>query len=98
MGHGFSKIKKQAKQMEAQYSKMQEELKLQEVTGTSGAGLVSITLCGDYSMKKIAIKPSCIDPNDIEGLQDLIEAAYSDALKQIKDQSSAMLPGMPFSF
>jgi nucleoid-associated protein EbfC len=95
MGSGFSKLKKQAKQFEAQYEKMQEELKQQQVEGTAGGGLVTIVLSGDHAMKKIAIKPDCVDPKDVEGLQDLIMAAYEAASQKLSSNSPSLLP--PFS-
>jgi nucleoid-associated protein EbfC len=99
MGSGFLKKKKQAKMMQAQFSQMQEELsqKLEqmEVTGTSGQGLVEITLNGANEMKRIRIKPECVDPEDVEGLETLIKAAYQDACEKLKDQSSpTSFPGM----
>jgi DNA-binding YbaB/EbfC family protein len=86
MGSGFSKLKKQAKQMEAQYEKMREEMTKLEVTGSAGNGLVTLILNGEHEMKDLKIKPACVDPNDLEGLQDLIRAAYSEALAKIKAQ------------
>lgn len=96
MGSGFSKLKKQAKQFEAQYEKMREELKQQEVSGSAGSGLVTIVLAGDHSLKRIDIKPACVDPNDVEGLQDLIRAAYEDAHQKLEQPSSSSLGGLPF--
>ncbi len=92
MGSGFSKLKKQAKQFEAQYEKMQEDLKLQEFTGAAGGGLVTIILSGDHALKKIEIKPACVDPNDVEGLQDLIKAAFDDANHKLKQAAESPFP------
>lgn len=87
MGSGFSKMKKQAKLFEAQYEKMQEEIRKIEATGSAGNGLVAIVLNGEHQMKSISIKPACIDPNDPEGLQDLIMAAYHEAAQQVASQT-----------
>lgn len=99
MGSGFAKKKKQAKLFQEQISKMQGDLKSKEVTGTAGNGLVTITLTGDNEMKKIQIKPECVDPEDVEGLQDLIKAAYKSANDQLQSDSGAAgmpsIPGMP---
>jgi len=89
MGSGFSKLKKQAKQFEAQYEKMREDLKQQEFIGSSGSGLVTVVLAGDHSVKKIEIKPACVDPNDVEGLQDLIQAAFADANQKLAQSSES---------
>ena len=79
MGTGFSKKKKQAKMLQSQLTQMQSQMQNTEVTGTAGNGLVSITLNGDNDLKSIVIKPDCVDPEDVEGLQDLIKAASNDA-------------------
>lgn len=99
MGSGFSKMKKQARAMQQQYEKMREEMQAVEVTGTSGNGLVTIVLNGEHELKKLTIRPECVDPNDLEGLQDLIKGAYKDAhqkLKEIEDKNSPMPGGLPF--
>lgn len=99
MGTGFSKKKKQAKMLQQQLSQMQTEIQKAEVTGSAGNGLVTLTLTGEHEMKQITIKPECVDLEDIEGLQDLIKAAYNDANKKLHEQSqshmSQMAPGMP---
>ncbi len=87
MGSGYSKMKKQARMLQQQMSDMQEELKQIEATGTAGNGLVEITMNGDKEVKNVLIKPECVDPEDIEGLQDLIIAAFSDAIKQINEKT-----------
>lgn len=95
MGTGFSKKKKEARLMQQQFSKLQEQMTSLEVTGTAANGLVSITLTGDQEMKSIKIKPECVDLEDLEGLEVLIKAAYSDAQKKIKEKSSSGMPEFP---
>jgi DNA-binding YbaB/EbfC family protein len=87
MGSGFSKMKKKARLMQEQYAQMREELQKKTVVGTSGNGLVTITLSGDRKMKEIKIKKECVDPEDIEGLEDLIRAAYEDASSKLDEES-----------
>jgi len=95
MGTGFSKKKKQARMFQEQLSKMQSQMKETEVTGIAGNGLVSITLTGENDLKVIKIKPECVDPEDVEGLEDLIKAAYNDANKKLKSQQMEGMPGLP---
>lgn len=95
MGSGYSKMKKQARMMEMQMQAMQDNLKQQECLGTSGNGLVSITLDGEKNIKSIKIKPECVDKNDIEGLEDLIIAAFKDASGKSEALTKG-LPGLPF--
>jgi len=93
MGSGFSKKKKQAKLFQQQMSKMQEQMESVEAVGSAGNGLVTVTLTGEYEMKSMTIKPECVDSEDIEGLQDLIKAAYNEAAKKLK---ATLSPQMPF--
>lgn len=95
MGTGFSKRKKQAKMLQQQLSSMQNQIKSAEATGSAGNGLVTITLSGENQMKEIKIQPDCVDPEDIEGLQDLIKAAYNEALSKLQEQSPGLPPGFP---
>lgn len=95
MGSGFAKKKKQARMLQDQLSKMQNQMKETEVSGTAGNGLVTIILSGENDMKQIKIKPECVDPEDLDGLQDLIRAAYNDANKKLKAQQMEGMPSMP---
>ena len=97
MGSGFSKMKKQRRQMEEQLQLMQETLQNKSIDGESGNGLVTVTLAGDKTLKKIKIKPECVDPQDVEGLEDLILAAFQDAVRKSEEDSSP-LPGIPAGF
>ncbi|MES2344826.1 MAG: YbaB/EbfC family nucleoid-associated protein [Chlamydiota bacterium] len=100
MGSGFSKMKKQARLMEAQYEKMQNDMQNTKATGVSGNGLVTVVVNGNKELIDVRIKPECVDPNDVEGLQDLIKAACELAYKNLPDTSSSLgLPGglsLPF--
>ena len=97
MGSGFSKMKKQARALEQHYEKAREEMKNKEFSGSAGAGLVKIVLTGEKEMKEIRIKPECVDPSDVEGLQDLIRAAYHDAFTQANAEQQGIpdLAGVP---
>ncbi|MBN4066794.1 YbaB/EbfC family nucleoid-associated protein [Simkania negevensis] len=94
MGTGFAKKKKQAKMLQQQFAKMQEELKSKTYTGQAGNGLVKMTINGENDLTDVSINPDCVDPDDIEGLEDLIKAAYNDAAKQSKETSDEMMPGL----
>ncbi len=89
MGTGFAKKKKEAKLMQQQFSKIQEQLASVEVKGSAGGGLVTIVLSGEAEMKSIKINPECVDKEDIEGLEVLIKAAYADAQLKLKDKTPA---------
>ena len=88
MGSGFKKRKKQMQALQEQLMQAQEEIKSKKVVGTSGGGLVSVTLSGEYEMVDIEIKKECIDPEDQDGLQDLIRSAYQNACSQLNESQS----------
>ena len=97
MGSGFSKMKKQARMMQQQFSEMREQLSLKTAEGSAGNGLVSVILNGEKELKKIVISPDCVKPDDIEGLQDLIVAAYEDAAKKLGGEEKTFGAGqLPF--
>lgn len=88
MGSGFKKHKKQMQALQEQLMKAQEEIKNKKVTGTSGGGLVTVTLSGEHELLDIQIKKECIDPADQDGLQDLVRSAYQNAYEQLKNAES----------
>lgn len=88
MGSGFSKMKKQAKFFEQQLESARNELKTKIVRGISGNGLVTVVVNGEKELQTITIKPDCVDPSDLEGLQDLIKAACENAYAQLGEQDT----------
>lgn len=91
MGSGFLKKKKQAREMQNQIMEMQNKMQNAEATGSAGNGLVTMILTPS-EIKQIIIKPECVDPEDVEGLQDLIRAAYKDAAAKLEEQTQTGLP------
>ena len=86
MGSGYSKWKKQARMLQDQMSEMQEKMQSVSVTGNAPNDLVQVTMNGEKQIKNIQIKKECVDPEDIEGLQDLILAACADAYEKVEEQ------------
>lgn len=78
------KMMKKAKEMQAKMAQMQEEVAEMEAEGTSGGGLVKVTLSGKGEMKSMSIDPSLIAPDDAEILEDLILAAHNDAKTKVE--------------
>ncbi len=94
MGSGFSKMKKQAKLMQQQMDKIKQQLQSIEVEGEAGGGLVKIKMNGEKAVKDITINPECVDPDDIDGLKDLLIAAFNSASKKVDSQSD--MGSLPF--
>lgn len=83
---------KQAQKMQEKMQQAQEELAQEEITGSSGAGLVSITLNGKHQAKSVSIDESILD--DKEMLEDLITAAINDTVAKIAQQNKDKMSDM----
>jgi DNA-binding YbaB/EbfC family protein len=73
---------KQAKELQGKMQQLQDELAGIEVEGVSGGGLVRVTLTAKNEMKRIAIDPSLLKPEEAEILEDLVVTAHNDARKK----------------
>jgi DNA-binding YbaB/EbfC family protein len=83
--NNMQQIMKQAKKMQEQMLKAQEELANKVVEGSSGGGVVTVTATGQRKITNIVIKPEAVDPDDVEMLQDLVLTAINDALAKAEE-------------
>ena len=80
----LGQMMKQAQEMQTKMQEMQERLADIELTGTSGAGMVAVTLNGKAEMRRVKIDPSLFNSSDAEVVEDLIVAAFADAKKKLE--------------
>ena len=90
-GMNMNNIMKQAKKMQEEMQKSQEELSSKEFDSTAGGGAISVKVTGEKVLKEIKIKPEVLDPDDVEMLEDLIATCINNALKQVDDAQAASL-------
>jgi DNA-binding YbaB/EbfC family protein len=94
----LGEMMKQAQQMQAKMQEMQARLGEVEVTGQSGAGMVTVTVNGKSEMKSIKLDKSVVDPEDTEVLEDLIVAAFNDAKNKVEqrvaEETSKLMGGL----
>lgn len=83
----LSKMMKQAQKLQSQMAEVQERAAAQEIEGSSGAGLVKVRVNGKGDLIALTIDPSLINPEEVDVLEDLIVAAFSDA----KHKSETMM-------
>ena len=90
---------KQAKEMQAKFQAMQEEVAMLEASGTSGGGMVTVTLSGKGDMRGVRIDPSLLNGEEGEILEDLIVAAHNDAKGKIEqlmaEKTQELTAGLP---
>ena len=84
-------LAKMAREMQANMAKAQAELAEATVEGTAGGGAVKVVLTGTQDIKTITISKDAVDPDDVDTLQDLIRAAFSDALAKSRELASQRL-------
>ena len=78
-GMNMNALMQQAKRMQEQMQKAQEELEQAEVVGKAGGEMVVVTMTGKKEIKSIKLDKTAVDPDDIEMLEDLIMAAVNSA-------------------
>jgi DNA-binding YbaB/EbfC family protein len=72
----------QLEQLQAQMAQAQAALAEATVMGSAGGGAVTIEMTGDQAVRAVKIKPEVVDPEDVAMLEDLILAAFNDALEK----------------
>ncbi|MCI8277006.1 MAG: YbaB/EbfC family nucleoid-associated protein [Clostridia bacterium] len=91
-GMNINKLMKEAKKMQADMEKSQEELAIKEFSATAGGGAVTVVVTGAKVIKSIELKQDIVDPEDVEMLQDLILTCTNEALRKV-DEAQAMQMG-----
>ena len=90
-GMNINQLMKEAKKMQADLEKSQEELAVKEFSATAGGGAIEVVVSGAKILKSIKIKPEVVDPDDTEMLQDLILSCVNEALKKVDSAQSSEL-------
>ena len=93
MKGGIGNLMRQAQQMQENLQKAQAELATLEVTGESGGGMVKVRMTGKHEVLRVTIDPS-VAGDDRELLEDLLAAAFNDAVSKVESQSQAKFAGM----
>ncbi|HOJ60687.1 MAG TPA: YbaB/EbfC family nucleoid-associated protein [bacterium] len=70
---------KQAQQIHKKLADIQEELEQVEVTGSSGGGMVTVTMNGKQKIRSIRIDPAVVKADDVAMLEDLVLVAVNEA-------------------
>ena len=101
-GANMQQLMRQAQKMQQDMQRTQEELQSREVTATAGGGMVTAVVPGARELKTLSISPECVDPDDVEMLQDLVTAAVNEALRSAAEtterEMSRITGGMGLGF
>lgn len=108
MSSGFGDMQsllKQAQEMQRRMQDAQRQLGERIVEGTSGGGAVKVYVNGNMEVQGVKIQKAAVDPDDVDGLEDLVTTAVRQALvaaKTLRDREMGKvtggmnLPGMGF--
>jgi DNA-binding YbaB/EbfC family protein len=91
---GMGNLQKMLKQAQEMQENMQRELSEMRVEGTSGGGMVVVTLDGTKSLLSVKLDPEVVDKDDVEMLEDLITAAFNDAGAKVDEEVSQKMGAM----
>lgn len=93
MKGSINDLMKQARAMQENMQKAQEEMANTEVEGQAGAGMVKVIMTGRYDVRRVHIDDAVIG-EDKEVLEDLLAAAVNDAVKKVEANNQNALGGM----
>ena len=81
----MQQMMKQVQKMQADMAKAQEELKHESVEASAGGGMVTVKVSGELEILSLTIDPDAVDPEDVELLQDMVQAATNEALRSAQE-------------
>ncbi len=85
MSKNMNGLMKQAQQMQQKMATLQKELESRELETSSGGGMIKIKITGKQEIVSITIDPECVDPTDVETLQELVLTGVNQAVKESQD-------------
>jgi len=75
----FQQLMQLGQKLQSKMTQLQESLESASLSATSGGGMVTVTVDGKGKVKQVQIDPACVDPQDVEMLEDLVLAAITEA-------------------
>lgn len=85
MNNNLQQLMQMGQQLQARMTKLQESLESREISASAGGGMVTATVDGKGTIKKIEIDPTVVDPDDVEMLEDLVMAAMAEAQSKARE-------------
>lgn len=82
---------RQAQKMQENIESKKAELEEKEYVVSSGGGMVEITVKGNREIQAIGLDPEVVDPEDVEMLEDMLVAAFNEAMRQIDEEQEREL-------
>lgn len=87
----MNEMMRQVQQMQAEMEKAQESLKHETVEASAGGGMVTVKVSGELQVLELRIDPEAVDPEDVELLQDMVQAAVNEAVRSAQELAANKL-------
>ena len=87
----MNQMMRQVQQMQADMMKAQEELKSEVVEASAGGGMVTVKITGDLELQELKIDPEAVDPEDVDMLQDMVQAAVNEAIRSAQELAASKM-------
>jgi nucleoid-associated protein EbfC len=87
----MNQMMRQVQQMQAEMMKAQEQLKNEVVEASAGGGMVTVKMTGELELTDIRIDPGAVDPEDVELLADMVQAAVNEAIRSAQELAAARM-------
>jgi hypothetical protein len=94
LGGNPAQLARQMQQMQARMQKIQADLANETVTASVGGGSVQVEMTGQQQVVAVTIDPDACDPDDVETLQDLMLAAFNEALRQSQELAAQRMSAL----
>lgn len=85
---GIGNLQKMVKQAKEMQDNLQKQLSEMRIEGSSGGGMVIVTLDGSKNLLSVKLDPEVVNKDDVDMLQDLITAAFNDASAKVDEEVS----------
>jgi DNA-binding YbaB/EbfC family protein len=89
----FNEILKQARQMQEKMQNAQKEAAKLVLVGESGAGLVRVHMNGHHDVQRVELDSGLLS-EDKDVIEDLIAAAFNDAVKKLAERNQDSMAGL----
>jgi len=91
MPGNMNNLMKQAQRMQRQMEEKTKEIEEKEWEASAGGGVVTVKVSGKKEVVSVKLAEEVVDPDDIETLEDLIVAATNEALRQMEEETNAVM-------
>ncbi|MBA2792546.1 MAG: YbaB/EbfC family nucleoid-associated protein [Thermoleophilaceae bacterium] len=82
---------RQVQKMQGDMEKAQESLKHETVEASAGGGMVTVKVSGELEVLELKIDPDAVDPEDVELLQDIVQAAVNEAMRSAQELAATKM-------